>query len=153
MTCWKPCSRCISATRICRVIKRHLRTGPTSNRANGVQPMPCRRSTPATWLSVSLPPENKVKVLWIYGADDVAVSNSAASDPGTWGPTGQTPRFPGSRRVSAATDDGTDQDTARRLCRPGGSYEEVAVEGSGHVPFITHQDEFNKVFHAFLQTG
>ncbi len=32
----------------------------------------------------------------------------------------------------------------------GGHYEEVAVEGSGHVPFITHQDEFNRVFHAFL---
>ena len=32
----------------------------------------------------------------------------------------------------------------------GGSYAEVAIEGSGHVPFITHQDEYNRVFHAFL---
>jgi pimeloyl-ACP methyl ester carboxylesterase len=35
----------------------------------------------------------------------------------------------------------------------GGNYEEVAVEGSGHVPFITHPDEFNRVFHTFLRTG
>ena len=35
----------------------------------------------------------------------------------------------------------------------GGKYREVSVEGSGHVPFISHQDDFNRVFHAFLGTG
>ena len=33
----------------------------------------------------------------------------------------------------------------------GGSYEEVAVYDSGHVPFITHPDEFNRAFHAHLE--
>jgi pimeloyl-ACP methyl ester carboxylesterase len=33
----------------------------------------------------------------------------------------------------------------------GGSYEEHAVEGSGHVPFMSHPDEFNRVFHAYLE--
>jgi pimeloyl-ACP methyl ester carboxylesterase len=33
----------------------------------------------------------------------------------------------------------------------GGSYEDVAVEGSGHVPFLSHQDDFNSVFHAYLE--
>ncbi len=43
--------------------------------------------------------KNKVNVLWIYGAEDVAVSNSAASDPGTWGPTGRLPGFPGADAI------------------------------------------------------
>ena len=33
----------------------------------------------------------------------------------------------------------------------GGSYEEVAIEDSGHVPFITHPDEFNRTFHKHLE--
>lgn len=93
---------------------------------------------------------SKVKVLWIYGADDVAISNSAASDPGTWGPTGLLPGFPGEEvyppqpmmdQIRTLLDD---------YANRGGSYEEVAVEGSGHVPFLSHKDEFNSVFHAFL---
>jgi len=33
----------------------------------------------------------------------------------------------------------------------GGKYEELAVPEAGHVPFITHPDEFNRPFHAFLE--
>jgi len=93
----------------------------------------------------------KVEVLWIYGADDVAVSNSAASDPGTWGPSGRLPGFPGADvyppqpmmdQIRTVLDD---------YSRHGGSYEEVAVEGSGHVPFLSHPDDFNRAFHAFLE--
>lgn len=95
--------------------------------------------------------EPKVKVLWIYGDKDVAVSNSAASDPGTWGPQGLLPGFPGADayppqpmmdQIRKVLDDYTER---------GGSYEEVAVEGSGHVPFLTHQYEFNSAFHAYLE--
>jgi pimeloyl-ACP methyl ester carboxylesterase len=94
--------------------------------------------------------KNKMNVLWIYGAEDVAVSNSAASDPGTWGPTDRLPGFPGAdlyppqpmmEQIRLLLDDYASQ---------GGSYEEVAIAGSGHVPFITHQEEFNRVFHSFL---
>ena len=94
--------------------------------------------------------EPKVKVLWIYGADDVAVSNSAASDPGTWGPSGRLPGFPGvdeyptqpmMDQIRTVLDDYSER---------GGSYQELAVEGSGHVPFLSHQEEFNAAFHAFI---
>jgi len=97
--------------------------------------------------------ERKVKVLWIYGADDVAVSNSAASDPGTWGPTGRLPGFPGSEEYPPQPMMGQIRKLLDDYAASGGSFEEVAVEGSGHVPFITHQDEFNRVFHAFLSIG
>ena len=92
----------------------------------------------------------KVKVLWIYGKDDVAVSNSAASDPGSWGPSGLLPGFPGAEVYPPQPM----MDQIRRLLndyvRCGGSYQEVAVEGSGHVPFLSHQDDFNRAFHALL---
>lgn len=95
--------------------------------------------------------EPKVKVLWIYGGDDVAVSNSAASDPGTWGPNGLVPGFPGAEAYPPQPM----MDQIRMLLENysslGGSCQEVAVEGSGHVPFLTHQDDFNSAFHAFLE--
>ena len=50
-----PCSRCRSVTHVFRETKRHLRTCRTSHPANGVRPMPCPRSTLATWLSGSSP--------------------------------------------------------------------------------------------------
>ena len=32
----------------------------------------------------------------------------------------------------------------------GGTYAEVVIGDCGHVPFITHPDEFNRAFHAHL---
>ena len=32
----------------------------------------------------------------------------------------------------------------------GGEYEEVAIKNSGHVPFMSHPDEFNRSFHMHL---
>jgi pimeloyl-ACP methyl ester carboxylesterase len=95
--------------------------------------------------------EPKVKALWINATDDVAISNSAASDPGTWGPTGLLPGFPGEDeyppqpmidQIRSVLDDYT---------RYGGSYDEVTIEGSGHVPFLSHPKEFNSVFHQYLE--
>jgi len=94
---------------------------------------------------------NKPNVLWIYGANDVAVSNSAASDPGTWGPTGRLPGFPGAERYPPQPMMEQIRTLLDAYARAGGDYQEVAVEGSGHVPFITHQGEFNRIFHAFLE--
>jgi pimeloyl-ACP methyl ester carboxylesterase len=95
--------------------------------------------------------DRKVPALWIYGADDVAVSNSAASDPGTWGPDGLLPGFPGSEQYPPQPM----MDQIRTLLddyeKNGGSYREVAVEGSGHVPFMSHPAEFNRAFHEHLE--
>ena len=92
----------------------------------------------------------KIHALWVYGAEDLAVSNMAASDPGTWGPTGRLPGFPGPEAYPPQPM----MDQIRKMLddysAAGGSYEEVAIAGSGHVPFITHPDEFNRVFHAHL---
>lgn len=94
---------------------------------------------------------HKADVLWIYGRDDVAISNSAASDPGTWGPDGLLPGFPGPQAYPPQPMMDQIRTLLDNYTGHGGHYEEVAVEGSGHVPFISHQDDFNQAFHAFLQ--
>ena len=95
--------------------------------------------------------EPKVHALWSYGAKDLAVSNTAASDPGTWGPTGRLPGFPGPEAYPPQPM----MDQIRKMLMDyrthGGSFEEVAITDSGHVPFITHPEEFNESFHAHLQ--
>ncbi|MCW8872425.1 MAG: alpha/beta hydrolase [Xanthomonadales bacterium] len=95
--------------------------------------------------------EPKLHALWVYGAEDLAVSNSAGSDPGTWGPTGRLPGFPGPEAYPPQPM----MDQIRKMLddygAAGGSYDEVPIEGSGHVPFITHSEEFNRVFHAHLE--
>lgn len=93
----------------------------------------------------------KMHALWSYGAEDLAVSNTAASDPGTWGPTGRLPGFPGPEAYPPQPM----MDQIRKMLEDysahGGSFEEVAIANSGHVPFITHPDEFNETFHAHLK--
>ena len=93
----------------------------------------------------------KTHVLWVYGAEDLAVSNTAASDPGTWGPTGRLPGFPGAEAYPCQPM----MDQIRKMlddyASAGGSYDEFAVPESGHVPFITHPEEFNRVFHEHLE--
>ena len=95
--------------------------------------------------------EPKPPALWIYGADDLAVSNTAASDPGTWGPTGRLPGFPGPEAFPPQPM--MDQITRmlESYTKRGGTYEEVAIEGAGHAPFLSHPDEFNRAFHALLE--
>jgi hypothetical protein len=33
----------------------------------------------------------------------------------------------------------------------GGHYDEVAIGASGHVPFMSHPEEFNRFFHGHLE--
>ena len=95
--------------------------------------------------------EAKLEVLWIYGTNDIAISNSAVSDPGSWGPTGRVPGFPGVEEYPNQPM----MDQIRMLLdnysEHGGSYEEVAIKGAGHVPFMSHPEEFNTVFHVYLE--
>jgi len=92
----------------------------------------------------------KPNVVWIRGADDAAVSNAAAADLGTIGPTGIIPGYPGPEvfppqpmldQIRAVLD-------AYRAA--GGAYEEIVLDGSGHVPYIDQPAVFNRVLQAHL---
>lgn len=92
----------------------------------------------------------KPDVLWIYGANDAAVSNSAASDPGTWGPLDRVPGYPGKDRYPPQPMMKQIRYFLEEYARQGGQFAEAAVPDAGHVPFITHPEQFNPIFHHFL---
>lgn len=92
----------------------------------------------------------KPPVLWIYGADDIAVSDSAASDPGTWGPSGRLPGYPGPQAYPPQPMMQQIRGVLADYGRSGGSCSEVAVADSGHVPFMSHPAEFDLAFHMHL---
>jgi pimeloyl-ACP methyl ester carboxylesterase len=94
----------------------------------------------------------KPPVLWVRGADDLAVSNSAASDPGTWGPMGLVPGYPGAEAYPPQPMLDQTRAVLDEYTNAGGSYEEVVIDDCGHVPYIEKPDDFNRVFHTRLST-
>jgi pimeloyl-ACP methyl ester carboxylesterase len=92
----------------------------------------------------------KPPVLWIYGANDVAVSNQAASDPATRGAAGLLEGYPGPEAYPQQPMMDQIRRTLDDYANHGGRYREVSVADAGHVPFMCHPDEFNRIFHAHL---
>ena len=92
----------------------------------------------------------KPPVLWLRGADDLAVSNTAASDPGTWGPAGLVPGYPGPEAYPPQPMIDQTRAVLDDYAAAGGSYEEVVIDDCGHVPYIEKPTEFNGAFHAHL---
>jgi pimeloyl-ACP methyl ester carboxylesterase len=81
-------------------------------------------------------------ILWVRGADDLMVSNTAAVDPGTLGQMGVIPGWPGADvyppqpmldQIRALLD---------RYAANGGTYREVVLPDCGHAPPIEHPAEF-----------
>ena len=98
---------------------------------------------------VSIDP--KPPVLWVRGADDRAVADSAASDPGTWGPLGVVPGYPGPESYPPQPMLGQIRSVLDQYQAQGGRYREVVIEDCGHVPFIEKPEEFATVLHAQLR--
>lgn len=92
----------------------------------------------------------KPPVLWIRGAEDLAVSNAAASDPGTWGPAGLVPGYPGPEGYPSQPMLDQIRDVLDRYQAAGGIYREVVIDDCGHVPFIEKPEEFDGAFHQHL---
>ncbi len=89
-------------------------------------------------------------VLWVRGADDAMVSDSAAVDPATLGKLGVIPGWPGEdicppqpmlRQIRAMLD-------AYRA--NGGVYQELVIEDCGHAPMIEKPAAFHAAFRNFL---
>jgi pimeloyl-ACP methyl ester carboxylesterase len=95
--------------------------------------------------------EPKPSVVWVRGDSDLSVSDSAMADPGTLGGMGLIPGYPGAEVYPPQPMVAQTRAVLDRYAEAGGSYREVVVEETGHVPFIEKPDEFNEVLHAQLR--
>lgn len=93
---------------------------------------------------------SKPAVLWVRGAQDLAVSDTAASDPGTWGPMGLVPGYPGAEVYPPQPMLGQIRSVLEGYNAAGGAFSEVVIDDCGHVPFIEKPEEFDGAFHAHL---
>ena len=89
-------------------------------------------------------------VLWVRGADDLTVSDRAAADPGTWGPLGLVPGYPGPDEFPPQPMLAQIRAVLEAYAAAGGSYAEVVIDDCGHLPDIEKPEEFNRAFHAHL---
>ena len=92
----------------------------------------------------------KPKVLWVRGAHDLAVSDSAFSDPANLGKLGLLPGWPGEEAYPAQPMLGQTRAVLEKYAARGGAFEEVVLENAAHVPFIDQPEKFNAVFHKHL---
>jgi pimeloyl-ACP methyl ester carboxylesterase len=93
----------------------------------------------------------KVDVLWVRGSHDLAVSDAAASDPGTLGSLGLIPNWPGMEVYPPQPMLGQIRHVLDRYAAAGGSYRELVIEGAGHVPFIEKPEAFSAALHDHIQ--
>ena len=93
----------------------------------------------------------KPPVLWVRGSHDLAVSDTSASDPGTLGMQGLLPGWPGADVYPPQPMLGQTRAVLDAYQDAGGSYAEVMIEDTAHVPYIEKPDAFNAVFHDFLR--
>jgi pimeloyl-ACP methyl ester carboxylesterase len=94
--------------------------------------------------------EPKVDILWVRGSHDLAVSDTAASCPGTLGSMGLIPNWPGMDVYPPQPMVGQIRNVLEKYAAAGGSYKEVVIENAGHVPFIEKPAEFNEILHAHI---
>ncbi len=92
----------------------------------------------------------KVRILWIRGSEDLAVSDSAASDPGTLGMQGLLPDWPGEEAYPPQPMLAQIRKVLDRYTTDGGSYKEVVIQDAGHMPWIERPEEFNTAFHEHI---
>lgn len=113
--------------------------------ANALSP---KYADPVTKLYEATP---KVDVLWIRGSHDLAVSNSAASDPATAGAMGLIPNWPGPEVYPPQPMLDQTRAVLENYAQAGGSYQEVVIPDTGHVPYLENLPAFNELFHEHIR--
>jgi len=95
----------------------------------------------------------KPPILWLRGADDLVVSNSAMWDIATLGALGFVPGWPGPAECPPQPMLDQIRAVLDLYKAKGGYYREVVIPDCGHTPFIEKPEEFNAAFHEFLMKG
>ena len=91
--------------------------------------------------------DQKTKILWVRGSHSLFVSDTAIADPGYLGMIGLIPGWPGEEEYPPQPMLGQTRAVLDKYAAAGGSYQEVIIQDTGHIPFIEKPEEFNAVFH------
>ncbi len=94
----------------------------------------------------------KLKILWLRGESDLAVSNRAASDPGTLGQLGLIPGWPGPDVYPSQPMLDQTRAVLERYAKDGGGYQEVVLPECGHAPYLERPSAFDAALHAHLES-
>jgi pimeloyl-ACP methyl ester carboxylesterase len=92
----------------------------------------------------------KPPVLWIRGADDTIVANTAFWDIAALGAMGFVPGWPGAEACPPQPMIDQIRSVLERYAASGGVYREEVIADAGHSPFLEKPEQFNALFHAFL---
>lgn len=93
----------------------------------------------------------KPPILWIRGAQDIAVSNRAASDAAVLGQVGLLPNYPGIDVFPPQPMIDQIRAVLRLYEQRSGFIQEVLLEGCAHVPHIEQPALFDRHFHQHLR--
>ncbi|MFP4320822.1 MAG: alpha/beta fold hydrolase [Anaerolineales bacterium] len=95
--------------------------------------------------------QEKFRVLWVRGSDDMIVSDASFFDFGGLGAAGLLPEYPGVEVFPPQPMISQTRAVLEKYQESGGEYTEVIMEDTGHTPYIEKPDEFNQHFHAHLK--
>lgn len=93
---------------------------------------------------------HKPNVLWIRGAQDLTVSDTAAADVGRLGSLGLIPGWPGMEVFPPQPMLAQTRDVLQKYAAAGGAFQEVVIDDCGHAPYLEQPAEFNNHFHAHI---
>ncbi|MEM9491804.1 MAG: hypothetical protein AAGC55_21845 [Myxococcota bacterium] len=94
--------------------------------------------------------EPKPDILWVRGDCDLAVADRASADPGTWGPIGLVPGYPGADVYPPQPMLGQTRAALDAYRAAGGRVVEELLRDVGHAPYIEDLPAFNRCFHRHL---
>ena len=92
----------------------------------------------------------KPPILWMRGAEDTIVGDNSMFDMGFLGKLGYVPGWPGDEIYPPQPMVSQTRAVFDKYAAQGGFYEEQVIEDAAHAVFVEKPDEFNKIFHAFL---
>jgi len=101
-------------------------------------------------VSKILAAQPKPSLLWVRGSHDLVVSDTAAADPGVLGMMGLIPGWPGAEVFPPQPMLGQTRLVLEKYAVAGGSYQEVVIADTGHLPFIENPEAFNQAFHEHI---
>lgn len=95
---------------------------------------------------------HKPSVLWVRGSHDQIVADNSLFDFGNLGKLNLIPNYPGEAIFPPQPMVSQTRYVLEQYQANGGSYKEEVIEDTGHSPYIEKPEEFNKLFHPFIQS-